>query len=555
MGTINANDDEQVSFAPAGPYLPPAEAGPGRDNFVAELIDDPARNGLMQWLARLLFVQLRELSPDIKAGAAGTAAAWFDNAGVLELYQRWWRQSLTMLADYGYLQRQGAEFNVSESGRGIADKAAVWQAWQNGKQLYLDNSETQALVRLLDDCLSRLPDILRGAVQATDVLFPGSSMEKVLGIYKNSAQVDYFNTVLAESAAAFVRQRLAADPAARIRIIEIGAGTGGTTAMVLHHLRPFSAHIDEYGYTDISKAFLQHGETQYGGEYPFLNYRLWNIEQPPADQGIATGVYDLVIAANVLHATQDIRQTLRHAKAALHQHGLMLLNEISDTSLLSHLSFGLLKGWWLYRDPALRMPGSPGLYPEAWRDVLEEEGFGSVLFPAQSAHGLGQQIIAAVSDGVVRRKIHAVAQEPAVEPGRDHQPVRATLAGGVNVKDIVRRQIQGSLVQALKAPEGSIDNDVPFSDYGIDSILGVGFVKQVNEGLGITMNTAIIFDYATVNQLAAYVLQTYGKDLGKRAAVEPDEQLAEQFFSGELSVESLLDSVMLQDVPGFGVES
>ena len=552
---MNASDDERVSFAPAGPYLPPAAAGQRWDKIVAELLDDPARNGLMQWLARLLFVQLRELSPDIKAGAAGTATAWFNNAGVLELYQRWWRQSLAMLADYGYMQRQGAEFNVSESGRGIADKAAVWQAWQTGKALYLDNPETQALVRLLDDCLSRLPDILRGAVQATDVLFPGSSMEKVSGIYKNNAQVDYFNTVLAESAAAFVRQRLAVEPAARLRIIEIGAGTGGTTAMVLRHLRPFSAHIDEYCYTDISKAFLQHGETQYGGEYPFLNYRLWNIEQPPADQGIATGVYDLVIAANVLHATQDIRQTLRHAKAALRRHGLMLLNEISDTSLLSHLSFGLLKGWWLYRDPVLRMPGSPGLYPETWRDVLEEEGFGSVHYPAQAAHGLGQQIIAAVSDGVVRRSIYPATQEQAVEPGRDRPPVRVAAAGGADVKDLVRRQIRGSLVQALKAPEGSIDNDVPFSDYGIDSILGVGFVKQVNEGLGITMNTAIIFDYATVNQLAAYVLQAYGKDLGKRAAVEPDEQLAEQFFSGELSVESLLDSVMLQDAPGFGVES
>jgi len=549
---MNASDDERVSFAPAGPYLPPAAAGQGRDEVVAELLGDPARNGLMQWLARLLFVQLRELSPDIKAGAAGTATAWFDNAGVLELYRRWWRQSLVMLAEYGYLQRQGAEFSVSETGRGIADKAAVWQAWQTGKALYLDKPETQALVRLLDDCLVSLPDILRGAVQATDVLFPGSAMEKVSGIYKNSAQVDYFNTVLAESAAAFVRQRLAVEPAARIRIIEIGAGTGGTTAMVLRYLRPFAAHIDEYGYTDISKAFLQHGETQYGGEYPFLDYRLWNIEQPPADQGIATGVYDLVIAANVLHATQDIRQTLRHAKVALHQHGLMLLNEISDTSLLSHLSFGLLKGWWLYRDPVLRMPGSPGLYPEVWRDVLEEEGFGSVLFPAQAAHGLGQQIIAAVSDGVVRRKIHAVAQDqPPVCVATSRPPVTA----GVNIKDLVRRQIRGSLVQALKAPEGSIDNDVPFSDYGIDSILGVGFVKQVNEGLGITMNTAIIFDYATVNQLAAYVLQTYGKDLDQWAAVEPDEQLAEQFFSGELSVESLLDSVMLQHAPGFGVES
>jgi rhizoxin synthesis polyketide synthase RhiC len=50
----------------------------------------------------------------------------------------------------------------------------------------------------------------------------------------------------------------------------------------------------------------------------------------------------------------------------------------------------------------LRIPGCPGLSPRAWQGVLEEEGFRSVQFPANEAHGLGQQIIVAESDGIVR---------------------------------------------------------------------------------------------------------------------------------------------------------
>src|SRR4029079_4550141 len=107
------------------------------------------------------------------------------------------------------------------------------------------------------------------------------------------------------------------------------------------------------------------------------------------------------IATNVLHATRDIRQTLRNAKAALHTRGVLLLNEISRTSLAAHLTFGLLEGWWLGVDPELRMQGSPGLDAEQWAKVLESEGFRPVSFPAKAVHELGCQIILAESDGLV----------------------------------------------------------------------------------------------------------------------------------------------------------
>ena len=76
----------------------------------------------------------------------------------------------------------------------------------------------------------------------------------------------------------------------------------------------------------------------------------------------------------------------------------------AGNSLFTHLTFGLLEGWWRYEDPELRIPGCPGLDPQDWQTVLESEGFRSVVFPAQAIHDLGQQIIVAESDGVVRQK-------------------------------------------------------------------------------------------------------------------------------------------------------
>jgi Methyltransferase domain. len=123
--------------------------------------------------------------------------------------------------------------------------------------------------------------------------------------------------VLADVLEAWILERIGQDENAGIRIIEVGAGTGGTSAGVLEKIRPYSDHIREYCYTDISKAFLMHAETEYGSDNTFLTYKIFNVEKSPKEQDIETGCYDAAIATNVLHATKSIRETLRNVKAVL----------------------------------------------------------------------------------------------------------------------------------------------------------------------------------------------------------------------------------------------
>src|SRR5262249_54721254 len=158
-----------------------------------------------------------------------------------------------------------------------------------------------------------------------------------------------------------------------VRILEIGAGTGSTSAVLLRTLAKRGLAAREDCYTDISRAFLNHAETSYGPSYPFLTFRTLNIELPIDAQGFDVGVYDVVVPENVLHATRSIRGTLRNTKALLRPRGLLFLNEMTGNNLFNHLTFGLLEGWWLYEDHELRLPGSPGLSVETWRHVLEAE--------------------------------------------------------------------------------------------------------------------------------------------------------------------------------------
>src|SRR5439155_3903675 len=168
-----------------------------------------------------------------------------------------------------------------------------------------------------------------------------SAMELVEGIYKNNQVADYFNGVLADTVVSYIQERVNQDPSEGIRILEIGAGTGGTSAHVFKKLTPYQKHIQEYCYTDISKAFLMHAEKEYGPKNPYLTYQIFDVAAPIVGQGIGAGSFDLVIAANVLHATKNIRQTLRHVKATLKRHGVLLLNELCGKDLFTHLTFAL----------------------------------------------------------------------------------------------------------------------------------------------------------------------------------------------------------------------
>ncbi|WP_226003315.1 SDR family NAD(P)-dependent oxidoreductase, partial [Paenibacillus sp. BJ-4] len=463
-------------------------------------------------LCRLLWGHLQSLGlcPYGQMEKRAMIADFKIKTALLDLYDRWLEESIEVLARNHYLYCKGESYSAADTAS--VDLQAVWKEWELKKGAWLKNPDLSAWAVLVESTLRKLPEILTGKIPATDIMFPNSSMKLVEGIYKNSPAADYFNEVLGDIAVSYLNERLKHDPSVQIRIIEVGAGTGGTSAMVFQKLKPYREHIQEYCYTDKSRAFLLHAQKEYGPQNPYLTYQIFNVEESAEGQDVDTGGYDIVIATNVLHATRNIRQTLRNVKAALRENGLILINEISGNSLLNHLSFGLLEGWWLYNDPELRIPGSPGLYPESWRRVLEMEGFRSVFFPAQEAHDIGQQIIVAESDGMIRDQQELEHGKSQMKP-RDGEIRSGTDVTDEMAEEYVRELIVEKLAEALNVDFTMIDVHESFADYGLDSILAVNFVQAVNQGLGIHLQTTDIFDYSSVKQLTACILNQYGDEV------------------------------------------
>ncbi len=514
---------------------------PIRTNLLFPVEHDNYQRDLEQFnvlLADLLYQQLAQLGLfELIENSADTAVenarvnlsnklavdSWTTSVGLPDMLQGWLQESLQILAAAGYLSRDHDQWWLQQPMTDTAEQLA--QRWSSFKQQAIDNVELRAQIRLADIMLPKLAEVLRGEKPATQIMFPGSSLKLVEGIYKQHRVADYFNDVVAESLIVAIEARLAQDPTAKFRLLEIGAGTGGTSQLLFERLSAYRDHIDEYCYTDISKAFLQHAEDHYRDLAPYLKTRLLNVEAPQLDESLC-GSYDFVVATNVLHATKDIRHTLVNAHALLKQHGLLLLNELVENSRFLHLTFGLLEGWWLSTDSQLRITGSPILTSQTWAQVLEEQGFELLAQPAQQARSLGQQIFVAQSCGRIllprqqqasSRPVLAAAEAPSSSPvaitvESAPQPLESkpqTVAGKAASAVDVYQVIVEHLAQGLNLEREQIHPQQSFADYGVDSVTGIRLVEGLNAALAIELSPTSIFDFSSVQKLRDHIIADY----------------------------------------------
>ena len=527
------------------------------DSNIKSLLELINPNDFEHWMAKLLFTQLRKLGVLMKKGEKENIDRIKNSSGTIAKYHRFLIESLELLEIHGYVKKVQDQIEILAD-TSDEDDNKVWPEWYNIKDSIVGKSALKNQMGLTESCIKRLPEILRGEIAVTSILFPGSSMNQIEEIYKRNAFADYFNSAMADVVEAYIKLRLADDPEAKIRIIEIGAGTGGTSLGIFQRIKPWAKSV-QYCYTDISQQFLFFAKDRYEEIAPYMDCKVWDITKSPSQQGIDIGEYDIAIAANVLHAVPNIKKALQNAKATLKMNGILLINEVIVKTLIGTLSFGLTDGWWLYEDENVRIPGSPILSLNSWEKTLRMEGFKNVIFPTKSALMTGQQIFAAESDGIIRltsknnifkeNKLSKQVWQKNGEPSVAASPERYQHKGESQLS-FVKSVIIEHLSASLKRPADRIENDVAFSDYGVDSIISVNFVTHVGESLGIELNPSVIFNFITIEHFAEYIIENFSKQLKTYNSPHPEskqivDSLKNQFLAGELSADALLESIKI----------
>jgi len=232
-------------------------------------------------------------------------------------------------------------------------------------------------VELLLACAENTFDILKGRRSAVETIFPNMSMRLVERVYNGNALADYYNRHTGAVVRAEVEHILRTNPERKVNVLEIGAGTGGTSSYVFDDLKGLGANI-VYQYTDIAASLVQYGRETYSGRLESIEFKLLNVEKDPLGQGFEPGTVDIVLSANAIHATSDIIRVLGNVRKLMKDSGTIVLNEVTHFHVYSTLTFGLLDGWWLFEDEANRIPHSPLLTSNQWERAFEHSGFCSL---------------------------------------------------------------------------------------------------------------------------------------------------------------------------------
>ena len=366
----------------------------------------------------------------------------------------------------------------------------------------------QAHLRLLDEAVAAYSEVLAGKRPATEVLFPGGSLDRVMPMYVGNPLVDHFTARAAQAIA------VAAGPAARV--LEFGGGTGGLTGVVLP-LLDRAGGIAEYRFTDLSLRFCKEAEHRFANGRPWVSAGLLDIGRDGASQGLAPGSYDVVAGANVIHATASIADSLATVRGLLKPGGFLVLYEMMRLHDYVTATFGLLDGWWAATDH--RLPHSPLLDGDGWQRALSAAGFEDVRIDGGGRHGV-----------VVARRpvVTSAASMPAATTQRRNpllrrrEAARTVAAESVAVADAVLAAVVGALSEALELPATEIRTDRAFSDYGTDSILSVDVVAAINRRLGIQLKPTILFSHTTALALARHIGAEHGAAKTPRTKAAPD---------------------------------
>ena len=293
-----------------------------------------------------------------------------------QLMHRW----LDRLARKGVLREKNQTYAAPA---GLPD-ANLAQAWTEAEENFRDDSPALEYTRR---CGERLAAVLTGKESALETLFPGGSFELAENVYQRSAASRYINPIAAEVVDAAARASAGA-----LRVLEIGGGTGGTTAALLPRL-PTGAC--EYCFTDVSDFFFEHASEKFAA-FPFVRFGLLNIDADLANQGYAPGSFDVVVAANVLHAARDLDAAAERVRGLLSPGGVLVLVEATQDQAWFDITTGLIEGWQHFADEW--RSDNPLLTAETWDTLLHRHDFADVrAFPEAGsiANAVGQHVIIA----------------------------------------------------------------------------------------------------------------------------------------------------------------
>jgi acyl transferase domain-containing protein/SAM-dependent methyltransferase len=481
------------------------------------------------WAAALILSTLKTLGCFHSDAQRVSGAMLVGRFGIVpgqqSLMERWLRR----LAAEGVLRPETASSDVEYSLVPGASLPEADQLWAGAQPLLAGD---EPLRDYLANCARILVKVLRGELNALETLFPGGDGELAKALYERSPASAYVNRIAAAAIAARARNsvKTAGGFRRRLRMLEIGAGTGSTTASVLAQLGPEQVI---YTYSDVSEMFLTRARRRFRNHA--MEFVLFDLDREE-DAAAHEGRYDVVLIANALHAARNLRQAIERVWRVLQPGGSIVLVETTAAHAWHDVSTGLIEGW-QHVDEA-RSGGSPLIAVDKWASELERAGF--VTFsaqpsPEQPTHALGLHVLLAqkpadaathIPDSSEGARVRSTVEEGVYQPVDGEPAEELSGVSGNRVRErIAESPMKERLALAIELTATAVAlalgrsasraelpaKDARLMDIGIDSLMAVELRDRLQTVFGVSdLPSTLIFDYPTSEAIARMILDRIG---------------------------------------------
>ena len=456
---------------------------------------------------------------------------------------------LSELCSDGYVSEHEDGFILEEDMKS-EDEEKLWASIEP----LSGSDKISSLKEYIRNCCGLHDGLFKGEVMPVSLFFHDSSSEVARTIYTDNPISEYVNTITRKAITELIRSNKSGHP---FRILEVGAGIGGTSAQLFGEI----ADLDvEYDFSDISEFFLNNAAERFS-EYDFIKYRFLDINKDMQSQGCSYGYYDMVFGVNVIHDAENLDNAFENIRSVLRPGGYFVMIETTANLRSQMVSLGFLEGLNPDYTDLRSETMKPFLNQKQWRELLDKHGFAPnshYVTDEEMSKVIWQDLIIArngrsrdISDERnIKDQLRQVFPDYMI-PSRvfciDDIPL--TVNGKVDRKKLPKPIAERSRTM-YEAPETEMEKKLAdiwqrtlniekvgindnFFELGGDSLNAIKIVTMC-EKEGVSIQLSDLYDHSTVSELAKKAV--FIEDNGGDEAIEKIyDQLDESDLSNILS--------------------
>lgn len=306
------------------------------------------------------------ISPDALTDACGVRPEYRDLAG----------QWLRLLAREGLLRTEGPDKFYRE----LEFPPQVVEGEK--RSLWLDD-----IREIIQECGKHAKKMLRGEITPMEVFFHGPAPLSPESLARSMPGTEENQAILIKALKGYL-----ATCEGEARIIEIGAGTGTDTRTLLEGL-----DLKNFRYTmSATSRFFTNAAKKHLDDFSGLEYRVYNPDQDPGEQGLPQGGFDVILGFNSLHRSKNLPRLLGYLRSILSPGGVLLFSEGTVNTSFQLITVGLIEQGFTRIEDERAGSKAPLLSARSWQTLLEQAGFETPGFAPvhePSDEGTGQAVI------------------------------------------------------------------------------------------------------------------------------------------------------------------